>query len=261
MSLSANAAEDGTIKWFNADYNVAHLYADGTIYASLATSVVNGWFAINPDGTQKWFYPCEYCLPEAIATDGTIYSGSLDGGLHAINPDGSLKWDLQFQGWSGGRLRPPAIGADGTIYVANRDGVSSINPDGTLKWGPILPELADNNTLSYLSVGADGTVYVGSSPHVWSSGRIDAINPDGTQKWSFPLEGGTWQQPHAIDADGTIYVASGQWPAVLHAINPDGTKSGLFLSRKEVYGPAIGADGTIYVGEWNVLHAINPDGN
>ena len=48
----------------------------------------------------------------------------------------------------------------------------------------------------------------------------------------------------------------------LYAINPDGTQSGPFPRECLIdSSPAIGADGTIYVGSQDYnLYAINPDG-
>ncbi len=52
-----------------------------------------------------------------------------------------------------------------------------------------------------------------------------------------------------IGSDGTIYVASND--AKLYAINPDGTLNWTYTLGKVSYGsPAIGADGTIYIGSY-----------
>ncbi|MCE7700062.1 MAG: chitobiase/beta-hexosaminidase C-terminal domain-containing protein, partial [Methanobacterium paludis] len=62
-------------------------------------------------------------------------------------------------------------------------------------------------------------------------------------------------------ADGTIY--TGSYDKKLYAINPDGTLKWTYTTGGSIYGsPAIGADGTIYVGSYTdkKLNAINPDG-
>jgi outer membrane protein assembly factor BamB/subtilisin family serine protease len=47
----------------------------------------------------------------------------------------------------------------------------------------------------------------------------------------------------------------------LYAINPDGTEKWKFQTSSNVNSsPAIGSDGTIYVGSWIYLYAINPNG-
>ncbi len=50
----------------------------------------NNLYAINPDGTLKWSYTTGdyvYSSP-AIASDGTVYVGSVDNNLYAIHGNG-----------------------------------------------------------------------------------------------------------------------------------------------------------------------------
>ncbi len=62
-----------------------------------------------------------------------------------------------------------------------------------------------------------------------------------------------------MGADRTIYIGSD----VLYAINPDGGQKWKFTTGGPVdSSPAIGTDGTIYVGSNDDnVYAINPDGN
>src|SRR4030043_384844 len=72
---------------------------------------------------------------------------------------------------------PPAIGADGTIYIGCfDDNLYAVNPDGSQRWsfnttGPVTSSPA---------IGAAGTTYVGCNDR-----NLYAINPDGSQKWGF----------------------------------------------------------------------------
>ena len=50
----------------------------------------------------------------------------------------------------------PAIGADGTIYVAWQSDVYAIRPDGSTKW-----ETSDDLFHFGVTIGPDGTVYTG----------------------------------------------------------------------------------------------------
>lgn len=50
-----------------------------------------------------------------MGADGTIYMGSDDNRLYALNPDGTLKWFYQTDDLI---RSSPAIGANGTIYIA-----------------------------------------------------------------------------------------------------------------------------------------------
>jgi outer membrane protein assembly factor BamB len=131
-----------------------------------------------------------------------------------------------------------------------RSEFSAATNQGTLKWRFTFSKAKLAEVLSDLAsepvVGSDGTIYAASievrhSTHAFS-GHLFALNPDGTQKWQFET------------AD---FLSAGQ----------DGETS-----------PAIGADGTIYVGGREIssdifrreergdsnslgfLYAINPNG-
>lgn len=68
----------------------------------------------------------------AVAADGTVYIGSVNGRLLAIDPDGNLVWMVPVSGWFN---ESPALCADGTIVFGtwgNR--VHAVNPDGSEKW-------------------------------------------------------------------------------------------------------------------------------
>lgn len=70
--------------------------------------------------TLKWSYKIDTRITSSpsIASDGTIYFGSVDSRLYAINPDGTTKWAFQ----AGSEITAsPALGEDGTIYVGSRD--------------------------------------------------------------------------------------------------------------------------------------------
>ena len=116
------------------------------------------------------------------------------------------------------------------------------------------------------AIGSDGTIYVGSYDD-----NLHAINPRGRKKWAFDTGGNVVSSP-AIGSDGTIYVGSMAelvglpllFPEpLLYAINPDGSKKWAFDTGGAVdSSPAIGSDGTIYVGcHGSYLYAINPDGS
>ena len=75
------------------------------------------------DGDIKWGFDTEEYISstQAIGADGTIYIGDYYGTFYAINPDGSEKWRHDF-GEDYFTFPAPAIGADGTIYVVTYDG-------------------------------------------------------------------------------------------------------------------------------------------
>ncbi len=174
---------NGSLKWsFPASDGESSpaVGADGTVYvgSSFLTFCpychdVAALFAINPDGSLKWFYlnPNYWVLSSpAIGIDGSIYFG--DGlSLNALTPDGRLKWEVftnQDQGFGGAVISSPAIGADGAVYVgANDNTIYAVNPDGSIKWKFAVGAYIESSP----SIGADGTIYM----NVDESNRLFAI--------------------------------------------------------------------------------------
>jgi len=126
--------------------------------------------------------------------------------------------------------------------------------------------------------GSDGTIYIpsgelGTGP---AQGFLFALNPDCTQKWVYQLPGPPSSTAPAIATDGTLYVHSnggaGSLVAIetLTAVTPQGALkwefkfnggAGIFTSNVQS-SPAIGADGTIYVGSIDTkAYALNPGGS
>ena len=141
-----------------------------------------------------------------------VFVGGDDLMVNAINPSAggaapTLKWS--YHTGSEGHAAP-AIGPDGTVYVACLGwdlfafNPNAAGPDGELKWR--WRHLDERGLSSSPSVGADGTVYVGGN------GNLHAISPptgvgDGILKWLFHTEGTQVSAP-AIGADGTVYMSS-----------------------------------------------------
>jgi outer membrane protein assembly factor BamB len=233
---------------------------DGTIYVGSKYQRV---YALDPaDGARKWTFTTEggvYGRP-AIGPDGTIYVSSTHM-IYALNPTGAQKWTFKIKS----AYTRPAIGADGNIYVASDSEVYALNPaNGAKKWS----WNSRRGGTIYLNVGPDGTIYVGAPlDHVYADNpAVYALNPaTGTQKWSFTPEEAKYfdrvefSRP-AIGPDGTIYVCGTAYSyegffgsrvegGSVYALNPNGSqKWSSAIKNSWVRSPAIGADGTIYVG-------------
>lgn len=247
---------DGTLKWkFNicdtesrCDSCNPIIGNDGTIYIS-----VDALYAVNPDGTLKWKFE-ENGFP-IIGADGTIYLGS--DALYAINPDGSLKWKIGIA-----TDRIPEVGNDGTIYIGgSKDNyLYAINPDATLKWKYKLGDKPWDSAESIKE--SDNTIYVTTSQHLY------AIDLYGELKWKYKIEGeycGLFGAKPITGSNSTIYIGTTNFWSnknYLYAINPDGTLKWKFKTNRAIFSsPAIGSDGTIYIGSFDsYLYAINPDG-
>ena len=227
-SLGAGAAlaqEPGTLKW-SIDRGAVWVWGsptiapDGTIvyYEWHETSPNVGYIeliAANPDGTIRW----------------TKYlTGSDASPAEAVNPGRSA--------WS------PAIGADGTIYVAYSNGyhqLQAIDLDGNELWRTDEQYGVGGQPV----IGADGTIYIGRK----------AFTPSGDLKWDVPLAGSN--VPQVLAADGTIYSAGDG----LRALDTEGNVLWHAPLGNVKTDLAIGLDGAIYGVFDTDLFAINPDGS
>jgi outer membrane protein assembly factor BamB len=273
---------DGTRKWearipiYSGGSTVPSptIAPDGTIYIG----GTDGLYAVSPAGGIRWKYRVSQLFNSnivsspAVDQSGTIYftthystplaTGFGPAYVFAINPDGTRKWQYTPPGnaytWFDSS---PAIGADGTIYVAEwaakdevsgsrNEGLLALTPEGTLKW----KFLIGSPIASTPAIAKDGTIYVAAGGGDQS---VYAINPDGTLRWFF-YRGGFMTLPSspAISADGTMYIGSDDGNVYAIGKAGGGTWSyslsqSLFIPS--VWSPVIGLDGTIFVAAPYVL--------
>lgn len=156
----------------------------------------------------------------SVGADGVAYVATEEGVLHAFDPEGTVKWEPDL----GPRIHvPPVVGPD-AVYIGDAGPASlrGIHFDGTLKWNVSVPD-----DIAYLTLDASGMLYVAGGVNGDpgnSTGRLRALSSvDGAVLWTFSP------------------------PEVGH---PDGAFNDM---------PAIGADGTLYVGCDNgYVYAIGP---
>jgi outer membrane protein assembly factor BamB len=106
-------------------------------------------------------------------------------------------------------------------------------------------------------VGPGGRIYLTSS-----SNELYAVNPDGTVAWTYSAEPEEKREVHfsspaTIDAAGVLYL--GTQEGELFAVNHDGTLRWRLLLPEGgmiLVGPALGGDGTLYVGAGSNLYAV-----
>jgi outer membrane protein assembly factor BamB len=161
---------------------------------------------------------------------------------------GSLRWQTRI----GPTDFSPALGTDGTIYIAGDDqSLYALSPDGQIRWTfrasqPIFSASA--------AIAPNGTIYFGAE-----DGNLYALNPDGKEKWRFTADLPLRSSP-AVGPDGIVYI--GSLDHSLYAIKPDGQEKWRFRTEGPVHSsPAIAADGVVYIGsDDGHLYAVNPDG-
>ncbi|SHH42922.1 Outer membrane protein assembly factor BamB, contains PQQ-like beta-propeller repeat [Marisediminitalea aggregata] len=200
----------------------------------------------SPEMVEKqWSAPCSFPSEPAIHANGTVYFSCTGTVLYAYNnKSGTLHWSLDLTETPSTRSSSywiwssPALGVDGTIYVASKYGeLYAVNPDGSIKW------VFNTESAIHASpvVDSDGTVYLGAI-----NGVFYAVNPDGSLKWSFTTENAIIGSA-AIGADGVIYV--GSMDSYMYALSSTGELRWKYRTGNPIgSSPAIADDGTVYFG-------------
>jgi outer membrane protein assembly factor BamB len=244
---------------------------DGTVYFLSKDTIV----ALDKNGQEKWKFETNgmTAFGPTIGADGTIYQGSWDSYFYAIKPDGSLKWKYKT---AGSVSYPASIDKEGTIYLGGGDAHSgpdgnlyAFSPDGSLKWK------YDTKTMRVGSpaIGPDGLIYVAASPNLY------VFDSSGNLKWKTSSGAGNVQAAETAECGAPpLPVCSGEQPQSGGA-QPSGSCGAPPLPPCDGMGqsqngnmpqpmgnsvagiitPAIGSDGTIYIGNpMGILSAIDP---
>lgn len=177
---------------------------------------------------------------------------------------GTKLWEITLPGQV---HASPALGADGTIYVACTVGTSAggylkaISPEGETNWVRTMGAAVD---VSSPCIGSDGTIYLGTA-----KGQLLSFSPAGQTNWIFRT-GESWPvSSPALGVDGTIYIrAYGMRYDRLYSVSPEGGTNWIITlsltsgeTPSQMSSPTIGADGTIYVTSGrSMLFAFSPTG-
>ena len=223
--------------------------AEGGIAWTIALGVVNGVGV----------------FPNAVGLDGTVYVTRPAGSLYAVSRTGTLKRTFSPPGGLG--LANLAIatdcttprGCESTIYAFRFWGVLyALNSDGSVKWmyGALQRDCGGCTITFSPAIGANVTIYGGVS-YSEGGGALFALSSGGTLLWSSSLYNGT---PAVDPNSGMIYVQSDDLNH-LYALNSNGFLQWKVDVSSSFTLPAIGSDGTVYVGTYGFgLWAINPNG-
>jgi outer membrane protein assembly factor BamB len=240
--FKGDKVEDG--RW-DVDTSPA-LLADGAVVFGCHADVIAArpdtgavaWSSDAGGGTAKVF------ASPALGRDDTIYVGTQADRLVAIDRRGARLWAVAT---GGDDDATPAVGDDDAIVFGSDDGsVRAVAPGGAVKWrtplgGPIRAPIA---------IGPDGTVYAstyGEEPFI---AALDGAT--GVERWRFrtaPGEGAFYgiQSGALVDADGYVYF--GGRDRFVYCLSPAGELVWRFETGDQVdASPAIGPDGTLYVG-------------
>jgi len=233
---------------------------DGSTYGKLVLAT-----AQQPLGPElKWSYDIGGTIASSptVGPDGIIYVAAQEGKVYAINPGGTVKWSFDTLTANDSMTMwysqlpicgSPTIGADGTIYVGCCNGpLLVLGSDGVLmrSYAEDISGISDS-----LAVGSDGTMYV-------SSGLVFAFDTDGSLKWSYPRIAdatNVFYESPVLGDDGTIYAVSGA--GKLYASYRGGLLKWVYDAKCPTdFSPAVGTDGTIYVGCQSGVRAVDSNG-
>ena len=148
------------------------------LYVGICASSNGSLIAVNlADGKRAWSarLPKGVIASPAVGTDGTVYTGCLDGSVYALDPvSGSPKWSFRADGYF--VFGSPSVDGNGTVYFGDSDGtLYALSRDGKELWR--FP--ANSNIESAPVVGADGTLYVTSNDSTLYALR----NPTAVRDW------------------------------------------------------------------------------
>jgi outer membrane protein assembly factor BamB len=275
---------DGTKRWRSSTGGYVTsspvVSSDGTVY-------VGSWdgrlYAFNANnGGLKWSFAANLAAAQpqitsspALAPDqSTVYFGSWDRNAYAVRTsNGSEKWHFTTASYISGT---PAVGDDGTVYIGSWDGkLYALNAsNGTMAWS----YTTNGSVRSSPALASDGTIYVGSSWDQSSKEALYAIEPpaggstSATLLWkktfgsSTDWVGDATVSLPVVDSGERVYVGGALYLTTsgptLFAFDSDGSDA--WGSPGETGGkvdstPAIGSDGTLYVGAWDdTLYAFGP---
>ncbi len=253
----------------------------GVVYAPSSDNKL--WAIQSTNGSVLWKLDTDSEITGSPNTDqsGVAYFGTRDGRLYAV--DGSRKAQKWASKLSSSIATSPAIDDGGAVYVGTADGLVAVRSDsGSELWRSLpndqvyTPVIGMSGKL-YVSTGVAGdnvfggvarnakpvwSFYAGhviSDPAIGLDGTVYVQNSDGQIGTLYALDGATgkvkWQFGHVtgeaspvVAGNGDVYVIAS--PKLL-ALD---SRTGKVEWRLDlglgpwVSSPAIGPDGTIYIG-------------
>jgi outer membrane protein assembly factor BamB len=138
-------------------------------------------------------------------------------------------------------------------------GIALLEYDGALyacdAAGKVIWRTALDGEAQSLAIGPGNSAYVMVFSREANSTTLRSYAANGELLWSTPSHG----EIRAVASDGTVYVQQHQ--GTLHAYTVNGSFAWVSdPTTSDIYGPAIGPDGTLYVTDYHALYALSPRG-
>jgi hypothetical protein len=283
---------------------LAAVVASGVLYAYVSNGrpedgpVTDAWLAPLPDdefqrgvvepaapGTELWATALDKGVWFGVEAgpNGTAYvtidsaTFAVTSTLLAVDRTGKPLWRHE------GQHGAPAIGRDGTIYVAQRKALVALDAGGAVQWWKAVEpkvrkdarelrskvpgawqriaresakdaaDLDPNGLFATFALGRDGTIYAPSNTSLF------AFSHAGQARHLFTARDAEGFHHVAVADDGTVYALDPFQPAV-YAVSAEGRL--LWSCKVPETTPqfvVLGRDGTIYSGS-DKLHAISREG-
>jgi hypothetical protein len=257
---------NGTLRW---QRSIAYMNSESAPVIGLDSSIyvimyqfgndtgVGALLALSPiDGHTLWH--CLYSwstwpvYSPTVGSDGTIYM-AYDSSVAAVSPKGVTLWTYTAAGFTGA----VTAGPDDTLYFGSADGLlHALTRDGSPRWKSLIWPFAYGSP----AIGADGTIYVLCYPSATNTSRLNvaALNPDGARKWLFHSDVPGRDGGLAITSDGNIVASVG---TAIYGVHANGTQAWKQMVYSDTFEPsagmpAVGRDGTVYVGSQWTLYAF-----
>lgn len=203
-------------------------------------------------GTVRWKFKTEAAIvsdPAISEDENVVFIGNNAGVVFAINRNGALVWrQATKRDVRGG----PVIGRNGTVYVANWEGVVyGFSP----KDGKILASYNVGDRISATpAIDEAGNVYV-----VSRNGKLVALSPDLRALWERELGAEVIASP-VIGPNRRLYV--GTMRGELFALDLRNSLLWTFKAADAIYGtPLVDSSGTVYFPSRDGnLYAMSPEG-
>lgn len=214
--------------------------------AAYAVDEAGGFYAVFADGRASYRGDQKGTGlrgPLVVGGDGVVYAPTSVGvrALQFEAPESPVKWELKLR-----HAATPVLVGDGSLRVVDEVAIQAIDADGTLTW-------TRKRGFSGAVMDSEGTLY--GRTH----GFLHAVTSDAEPKWEYEFEKMLVRGPAL--GTGVVYVVTEDM--VLHAVQNTGRPTWSYKLPAAADGrPAVGADGTIYLGlRSGALVAIGDDGN
>jgi len=243
---------DGTVQASHWPYPFSSFLAasptisatDGTIYMGGQNGLFVG---VCPNGVGRFSVPSGSVQSSAaVDADAILYYGADDRNLRAVRYDGLFMWSFAT---AGSILTAPVLDEESgqtVIYVADRGGhVFKVDSTGRPVSSFTSPQVGPISSSPAL---ADGRLYVGSD-----DGNLYALDSTtGAMVWSYHSGDAIQSSPAVATGGAEPIIAVGSNDGNLHVVADLGAQPMLValvsIGAPVRSSPAIGSDGTLYVG-------------